>query len=83
MPTAGAALARLCDPAAHVSSPYVIEEDGTVHALVDEAMRAWHAGQSIWRGREDVNFPLGRHRAGQSRPRVRLSAVSGSANGGP
>jgi len=55
MPTAEAALARLRDPAARVSSHYVIDEDGTVHALVDETMRAWHAGESFWRGRSDVN----------------------------
>lgn len=55
MPTAEAALARLCDPAAQVSAHYVIDEDGIIHALVDEAMRAWHAGESFWRGRADVN----------------------------
>lgn len=55
MPTAEAALKRLCDPAARVGAHYLIEEDGTVHALVDEAMRAWHAGESFWRGETDVN----------------------------
>jgi N-acetylmuramoyl-L-alanine amidase len=55
MPTAAAALARLVDPASRVSAHYVIDEDGTLHALVDEAMRAWHAGESFWRGRTDVN----------------------------
>ena len=55
MPTAEAALARLVDPASQVSAHYVIDEDGAVHALVDEAMRAWHAGESFWRGRADVN----------------------------
>lgn len=55
MPTAEAALARLCDPAAKVGAHYVIDEDGTVHALIDEAMRAWHAGESFWRGETDVN----------------------------
>ncbi len=55
MRTAEAALARLCDPAAQVSAHYVIDEDGTVHALVDEAMRAWHAGEAFWRGETDVN----------------------------
>ncbi len=55
MESAGAALARLCDPEAKVSAHYVIDEDGTVHALVDEAMRAWHAGVASWRGETDVN----------------------------
>ncbi|MHA1114382.1 MAG: N-acetylmuramoyl-L-alanine amidase, partial [Alphaproteobacteria bacterium] len=44
METAAAALARLGDPAARVSAHYVIDEDGAVLALVDETMRAWHAG---------------------------------------
>ncbi|WP_316979327.1 N-acetylmuramoyl-L-alanine amidase [Shumkonia mesophila] len=55
MPTAEAALARLCDPAAQVGAHYVIDEDGAVHALIDEAMRAWHAGEAFWRGETDVN----------------------------
>ncbi len=49
------ALARLCDPAARVSAHYLIDEDGAVHALVDEAHRAWHAGVAFWRGQHDVN----------------------------
>ena len=55
MASAAEALARLCDPAAEVSAHYLIDEDGTVHALVDEAMRAWHAGRGWWRGETDVN----------------------------
>jgi len=55
MPDAAAALARLCDPAAEVSAHYLIEEDGRVLALVDEAARAWHAGASFWRGETDIN----------------------------
>lgn len=50
-----AALDRLCDPEAKVSAHYMIDEDGTVYSLVPEAMRAWHAGVSFWRGRTDVN----------------------------
>ena len=49
------ALARLCYPAAKVSAHYVIDEEGTVFALVDEGCRAWHAGAASWRGRGDVN----------------------------
>ena len=55
MKDAEAALACLCDPAAKVSAHYVIDEAGTVFALVDEECRAWHAGVSSWRGRGDVN----------------------------
>jgi N-acetylmuramoyl-L-alanine amidase len=55
MPTAAAALERLCDPAAKVSAHYLVDEDGTTHALVPEERRAWHAGQSHWRGLTDVN----------------------------
>lgn len=55
MPTAAAALDRMLDPAAQVSAHYMIDEDGTVYSLVDEAMRAWHAGEAFWRGHADVN----------------------------
>ena len=55
MQSAGAALDRLCDPAAKVSCHWLIDEDGTVHRLVDEGMRAWHAGQSFWAGVRDIN----------------------------
>lgn len=49
------AIARLCDPASKVSAHYVVDEDGSVFALVPEEMRAWHAGVSFWRGVENVN----------------------------
>lgn len=52
---AAEALDRLCDPAAQVSAHYVVDEDGTVYALVDEDLRAWHAGRSWWRGQTDIN----------------------------
>ncbi len=55
MPTAEDAIGRLCDPDAKVSCHYVVTEDGTVHRLVDEAKRAWHAGRSHWRSIDDVN----------------------------
>lgn len=55
MQSAAAALARLTDPAARVSAHYLIEEDGTVVHLVDEEMRAWHAGVSSWRGAAGIN----------------------------
>src|SRR5829696_5486521 len=49
------ALARLRDPAAKVSSHYLVEEDGRVFRLVEGARRAWHAGVSCWRGERDMN----------------------------
>ena len=50
-----AAIARLTDPAAKVSAHYLVKEDGTVLRMVAERDRAWHAGQSHWRGITDVN----------------------------
>lgn len=55
MPTAAAALERLCDPAAKVSAHWFIDEDGTVTKLVDESRRAWHAGLGSWQRAVDVN----------------------------
>jgi N-acetylmuramoyl-L-alanine amidase len=49
------AIERLCDPAAKVSAHYLICRDGEVVQLVPEAMRAWHAGLSYWRGIRDIN----------------------------
>ena len=50
-----AALRRLRNPAAKVSSHYLIGEDGRIHRLVDESRRAWHAGVSFWAGERDIN----------------------------
>jgi len=55
MKTCEEAKARLCDSDAKVSAHYLIEQDGTVHRLVDEDKRAWHAGISWWRGAVDIN----------------------------
>ena len=55
MQDAEAALSRLTDPAAKVSSHYTIDEDGAVYAHVPEARRAWHAGLSHWAGSDNVN----------------------------
>lgn len=61
MPSLDAALERLCDNSreaearGRVSAHYVVDEDGTIYALVDEYDRAWHAGVSFWRDRKDVN----------------------------
>jgi N-acetylmuramoyl-L-alanine amidase len=55
METGPGALERLRDPASKVSAHYLVEEDGRCFRLVPEERRAWHAGQSFWRGERDVN----------------------------
>ncbi len=55
MQSTQAALGRLRDPAARVSSHYVVDEDGATWRLVAEDRRAWHAGISHWRGRTTLN----------------------------
>jgi N-acetylmuramoyl-L-alanine amidase len=55
METGAAAIARLTDPAARVSSHYTVDEDGTIYAHVPEDKRAWHAGLSYWAGARDIN----------------------------
>ena len=55
MQSAAAALDRLCDPQAKVSSHYVVEEDGAIWRLVPEERRAWHAGVSCWFGETSLN----------------------------
>ena len=55
MQSGAEALERLCNAHAGVSAHYLIEEDGTVHRMVREDRRAWHAGKSFWRGITDIN----------------------------
>jgi N-acetylmuramoyl-L-alanine amidase len=55
MKTGSDALKRLCDPLAKVSAHYVVGEDGRLYHLVEEEQRAWHAGESFWRGCRDMN----------------------------
>ena len=55
MRTGQEALERLRDPAAKVSSHYLVEEDGRVFRLAPEERRAWHAGKSFWKGETDIN----------------------------
>ena len=49
------ALATLTDPQRRVSAHYLIGRDGALLQLVDEASRAWHAGESWWGGSTDLN----------------------------
>ena len=55
MVTPEAALERLCDAGAEVSAHYLICERGRVWGMVDEEMRAWHAGAGQWGDVGDVN----------------------------
>jgi len=55
MRSAAEALHRLREPKAKVSAHYLIDEDGSIVALVPEADRAWHAGVSSWQGRGGLN----------------------------
>jgi len=55
MASCAAARARLCDPGAEVSAHWLVSETGEAEPLVDEAMRAWHAGAGEWAGQRDVN----------------------------
>lgn len=40
---------------AEVSAHFVIRRDGALLQFVSTARRAWHAGRSVWRGRENCN----------------------------
>ncbi len=43
-----------------VSAHYIVGTDGEVRRLVRETNRAWHAGESAWNGRDQVNqFSIG------------------------
>ena len=55
MPDAASAINWLANPESKVSAHYVVTEDGNVVRMVDESKRAWHAGQSWWRGITNVN----------------------------
>ncbi len=55
MRTGKEALDRLRDPDAKVSAHYLVEENGDVYRLVEEASRAWHAGVSFWAGDIEIN----------------------------
>jgi N-acetylmuramoyl-L-alanine amidase len=49
------ALATLTNPDKAVSAHYLIAPDGKIYQLVDEAARAWHAGDSRWGSLTDLN----------------------------
>ncbi len=55
MPTCAEARARLCALQHEVSAHWLIAENGQTEQLVDETMRAWHAGAGSWAGMDDIN----------------------------
>lgn len=55
MSSAAKAVDWLARPESGVSCHYVIDERGRIIQLVPEALRAWHAGASYWRGETDIN----------------------------
>lgn len=55
MMSAESAVDWLCRPESKVSCHYLVDERGAVIQMVEETMRAWHAGVSTWSGESDVN----------------------------
>jgi N-acetylmuramoyl-L-alanine amidase len=55
MVSAEAALRWLSVPESKVSCHYLIDDAGGIIQMVDESLRAWHAGVSHWAGEEDLN----------------------------
>lgn len=55
MESCDAARDRLCDDGAEVSAHYLVSETGHIVQMVDESMRAWHAGAGQWGNVTDVN----------------------------
>jgi N-acetylmuramoyl-L-alanine amidase len=55
MKSAAASLAWLCNPKSKVSCHYLVDEQGRITQMVDEDLRAWHAGIASWRGESDIN----------------------------
>lgn len=55
MVSAKAALDWLTNPISRVSAHYLIDEEGKIYKMVAEERRAWHAGNSYWQGRTNLN----------------------------
>lgn len=55
IPTLEETVSHFQNPASQVSSHYVLGKDGRLVQMVKEEDRAWHAGVSSWKGREDCN----------------------------
>jgi N-acetylmuramoyl-L-alanine amidase len=55
MASGPAAVDWLCNPVSKVSCHYLVDVDGSIVQMVDEDLRAWHAGVSSWYGTVDIN----------------------------
>jgi N-acetylmuramoyl-L-alanine amidase len=55
MSSAAKAIDWLAREESKVSCHYVVCEAGHITQMVPEKLRAWHAGQSFWRGETDIN----------------------------
>src|SRR5207237_838074 len=55
MQDAELAISHLCSSMSEVSAHYAVREDGRIVQCVPESRRAWHAGQSSWKGETDIN----------------------------
>lgn len=54
------ALDSYLDKELKLSAHYLISKQGEIFSLVEDHLRAWHAGVSYWRGREKINnFSIG------------------------
>jgi len=59
---------------------YCVTEEGTVYAIVDRDREAFHAGRSMWKGKEDVDkFSIGIECVGyhnKAMPSVQVTAIA-------
>ena len=55
LPSIEDSIRYLCDKKNKVSCHYIISQNGNIYNLVDEKYRAWHAGQSAWLLKKDLN----------------------------
>lgn len=53
--TAAKAIDWLTTAESKVSCHYAINEAGRITQMVAEGMRAWHAGEAVWAGENDIN----------------------------
>ena len=51
----GEAIKHLCAKKNRVSAHFLISKSGYIYNLVDIKERAWHAGESYWKGLRDLN----------------------------
>lgn len=55
MADAARACSWLCNPVSKVSCHYLVDVNGETIQMVDESLRAWHAGVSSWKNEDDLN----------------------------